>query len=64
MTENPKEVHVIIEEGKYHQVRRMFACCNNKVLGLKRTRIGEVLLDFELEEGQVRALSENELKGF
>ena len=54
---------VIISEGRYHQVKRMFAACGNKVLNLHRTQIGEVFLD-SLPSGHYRALSEQEIESF
>lgn len=56
-----KKARVVISEGKYHQVRRMFACCGNRVETLKRVRIGGVELDSTLEEGEVRKLTDEEL---
>lgn len=56
-----KKTRVVISEGKYHQVRRMFACCGNRVETLKRVRIGGVELDPTLEEGEVRKLTDEEL---
>lgn len=56
-----KKARVVIREGKYHQVRRMFACCGNRVETLKRVRIGGVELDPTLEEGEVRKLTDEEL---
>lgn len=56
-----KKARVVISEGKYHQVRRMFACCGNRVETLKRVRIGGVELDSTLEEGEVRKLTAEEL---
>lgn len=59
-----KKARVVISEGKYHQVRRMFACCGNRVETLKRVRIGGVELDPTLEEGEVRKLTDEELDLF
>ena len=56
-----KKARVVISEGKYHQVRRMFACCGNRVETLKRVRIGGVEIDPTLEEGEVRKLTDEEL---
>ena len=56
-----KKARVVISEGKYHQVRIMFACCGNRVETLKRVRIGGVELDPTLEEGEVRKLTDEEL---
>jgi 16S rRNA pseudouridine516 synthase len=46
---------ITMREGKYHQVRRMFAACGIHVTALKRTRFGEWALD-DLPEGEWRAL--------
>jgi len=59
-----EEVLLTITEGKYHQVKRMFAAIGNKVVGLHREKIGEVILDAELELGQWRYLTEQEIKSF
>ncbi|HEY9279676.1 MAG TPA: pseudouridine synthase [Eoetvoesiella sp.] len=46
-----------IQEGKYHQVRRMFASLGNHVLALHRERIGSVALDKDLQPGESRYLT-------
>jgi 16S rRNA pseudouridine516 synthase len=56
-----KEVLVTLHEGRYHQVRRMFAAAGNHVLGLKRISIGGLKLPEDLEEGDWRALEPEEL---
>jgi len=48
---------ITITEGRYHQVRRMFAALGNRVLALHRERIGGLFLDETLRAGQWRALS-------
>ena len=53
---------VKICEGKYHQVKRMFAALGNKVLYLKRVRMGGLDLDESLEEGQCREITPEELR--
>jgi 16S rRNA pseudouridine516 synthase len=57
-----KEALVTLHEGRYHQVRRMFAAVGNHVLGLKRISIGGLKLPDDLEEGDWRALTADELK--
>ena len=52
---------VKICEGKYHQVKRMFAALGNKVVYLKRVKMGELDLDESLEEGQCREITADEL---
>lgn len=47
-----------LREGKFHQVKRMFAACGNHVLSLRRVRIGGLALDPELAEGGARELEE------
>ncbi|QDX91933.1 rRNA pseudouridine synthase [Brevibacillus laterosporus] len=55
------EIHVTIMEGKYHQVKRMFAAFDLMVVYLKRVRMGPLLLDESLELGEFRELTEEEL---
>jgi 16S rRNA pseudouridine516 synthase len=55
------EVRLTIREGKYHQVKRMFAALGNKVEALHRERIGDIVLDEELEPGEYRYLTEQEI---
>ena len=56
-----KEALLTISEGKYHQVKRMFAAIGNRVIGLHREQIGKIELDHELELGQWRYLTEEEV---
>ena len=56
-----KRAQVSIHEGKYHQVKRMFASCGNRVVQLHREGIGALQLDSTLRAGQFRCLSQNEL---
>jgi 16S rRNA pseudouridine516 synthase len=51
-----------IVEGKYHQVKRMFAALGNKVEHLHRERIGSIVLDEALEPGDYRVLTEEEVE--
>lgn len=50
-----------IHEGRYHQVRRMFAAIGNKVLELHRSRIGSLTLE-DLEEGAWRFLTPSDVE--
>lgn len=52
---------VKIHEGKYHQVKRMFAALGNKVVDLKRVKMGGLSLDESLPEGQCREITKEEL---
>ncbi len=55
------EVRITIQEGKYHQVKRMFEARDKKVVYLKREEFGGLILDETLEEGEYRELSDEEL---
>jgi 16S rRNA pseudouridine516 synthase len=51
-----------LQEGRHHQVKRMFASVDNRVTRLHRERIGGILLDPELEPGEYRALTREEIE--
>lgn len=53
-------VEVVLVEGKFHQIKRMFHAIGNEVLELCRVKIGEVKLDAALPEGSCRPLTEYE----
>ncbi|WP_444905134.1 16S rRNA pseudouridine(516) synthase RsuA [Microbulbifer sp. CnH-101-E] len=55
------EVRITIGEGRYHQVKRMFAALGNRVIELHRERIGDIFLDEELQEGEYRLLTSEEI---
>ena len=66
-TDEGSEVMITIQEGKYHQVKRMFEAVGKNVIYLKRVEFGTLKLDEDLEEGEYRELTEEEiniLKGF
>ena len=56
------EIELIITEGKFHQVKRMFESVGKKVIYLKRTEMGPLVLDEELELGQYRELTDEEVE--
>lgn len=56
-----KRGFVTITEGRYHQVRRMFAAVGNHVVALRRDRVGALGLPDDLAPGQYRVLGEAEL---
>lgn len=56
-----KEVLLTITEGKFHQVKRMFAAVYNRVVGLHREQIGDIVLPDDLATGQWRYLTEKEV---
>jgi 16S rRNA pseudouridine516 synthase len=59
---NSKEVLLTLTEGKYHQVKRMFAAVGNRVRTLHREKIGDIQLNIDV--GQWRYLTEYEIKSF
>ena len=55
------EIRLTIQEGKFHQVKRMFEAVGKKVTYLKREEFGGLLLDPDLQEGEYRELTDEEL---
>jgi len=55
------KVELTIQEGKFHQVKRMFQSLGMKVKYLKRISIGPLLLDEGLKVGEYRELTEEEI---
>ena len=58
----PSLAEVTVSEGKFHQVKRMFAAAGHEVLQLHRRAFGPLQLDPALAEGQWRELAEEEVK--
>jgi 16S rRNA pseudouridine516 synthase len=58
---SPNICRLTITEGRYHQVRRMFAATGNTVTALHRDRIGGLDLPDDLSPGDYRALTDGEL---
>lgn len=56
------EIKVTIQEGRYHQVKRMFEAVGKRVLYLKRLSMGSLKLDETLEKGAFRPLTSEELE--
>jgi len=61
---NEREALVHVHEGRYHQVRRMFAAVGNKVEKLHREQVGGLSLDAELAPGEYRTLTAAEVALF
>jgi len=59
--ENGSKVNVTIQEGKFHQVKRMFKSVGKEVVYLKRISFGPIKLDDQLPEGEYRELSNEEI---
>lgn len=52
---------VILTEGKYHQIKRMFGAFNAKVIELNRISMGNLVLPSDLKIGNIREATHNEL---
>lgn len=59
---NQSLVRVTIAEGKFHQVKRMVAYCGKEVVDLQRLTMGTLALDENLERGEWRRLTNEELE--
>ena len=55
-------VQITIYEGKFHQIKRMFEAIDKPVLELKRISMGALALDEQLEPGEYRPLTEEEIE--
>jgi len=60
-TLSPTSARVIVTEGRYHQVRRMFAAAGNHVEALHRDRIGALSLPADLGPGEYRPMSPTDI---
>jgi len=56
------KIELTIYEGKFHQVKRMFEAVGKNVVYLKRLSMGDLKLDDDLELGEYRELTEDELE--
>ena len=59
---SPRRARLAITEGRYHQVRRMFAAVGNHVQALHRASIGGLVLDRQLAPGAWRVLAPDEVE--
>lgn len=55
------EIELMIQEGKFHQVKRMFEAIGKRVTYLKRLSMGSLQLDESLDLGEYRELTPEEL---
>ncbi|MBA4500782.1 16S rRNA pseudouridine(516) synthase RsuA [Marinobacterium marinum] len=55
------QARICLHEGRYHQVKRMFAAIGNRVVALHREQIGSITLDEMLEPGEYRELTPEEI---
>jgi 16S rRNA pseudouridine516 synthase len=59
---NDRTVELTIQEGRYHQIKRMMAAVGNHVSTLHRLRIGDITLDAALVPGEYRELTPAEIR--
>ncbi|GDX82083.1 pseudouridine synthase [Deltaproteobacteria bacterium] len=57
----PDTLHIVLREGKYHQVKRMIGAAGNRVLALHRPAVGSLSLPADLMPGEWRYLTNEEL---
>lgn len=57
------EIELLIYEGKFHQVKRMFQAVGKEVIYLKRLSMGSLKLDETLAPGESRPLTKEEIEG-
>ncbi len=60
--EYTSDAEITIREGKFHQVKRMFSSIGAEVIYLKRLSMGPLTLDPDLEPGEYRRLTSEELE--
>lgn len=56
-----RRAQITIQEGRYHQVKRMFAATGNRVVELHRVAVGGIVLDPQLAPGEFRHLTDEEI---
>lgn len=59
--ESETEILLTIQEGRFHQVKRMLQAVDNEVIYLKRESFGSLKLDESLQLGEFRPLTEEEI---
>lgn len=57
-----REILLTIQEGRFHQVKRMLQAVDNEVIYLKRESFGSLKLDETLKLGEFRTLTEDEIR--
>ena len=62
LSSDRREGRIILTEGKYHQIKRMIASFNNRVVYLERIRFADITLDASLARGEFRPLTDSEIK--
>lgn len=63
-TDNSRSCYVVLRQGMYHQIKRMFAALGNKVTYLKRISIGKLTLDENLALGECLVIMHKDVERF
>ncbi len=61
-TQSPCQILLTIQEGKFHQVKRMLAVVGNQVTALKRLSMGKLVLPEGLPEGEFLELKKQDIE--
>lgn len=61
LTSDEGQVRITIDEGKFHQVKKMFEAAGHRVVSLRRISIGGLDLDETLNPGECKELDETDL---
>ncbi len=64
VADNPNACHVVLHEGMFHQIKRMFEALGNKVTYLKRISIGGLVLDEKLALGECLLILHKDVEKF
>ena len=64
LSSDRQEGYIILTEGKYHQIKRMFESVHNKIVYLERCEFGPIVLDETLARGQWRYFTDEEIERF
>ncbi|WP_123338097.1 pseudouridine synthase [Lactobacillus gasseri] len=59
---NLSQIEIQIQEGKYHQIKRMFGAVGMKVLELDRISMGKLSLPTDLKRGQYQEITRDKIK--
>lgn len=62
VSDDISEIYLTLQEGKFHQVKRMFKAVGKEVIYLKRISMGGLILDPNLAPGDYRCLTKNEIE--
>ena len=62
LSDDRLNLSIVITEGKYHEIKRMLGVIGAGVCTLHRSRIGGLILDSSLSQGDFRELTSEEIE--